>query len=132
MSSKVINQKSNLTKITALFKAGFIKRILEVIQLKGTIQWKNNPKMAGYLCPTTLLGEQFWKYYNEVQQVKANPKLYGEYFKALTKSQVLQPTTLMNLKQCSENKVFNALIKLKSAQHRRNPPHGLSTHYLSR
>ncbi|MDO4763854.1 MAG: conserved phage C-terminal domain-containing protein [Flavobacteriaceae bacterium] len=84
--SKFRTIKSNLTKITALLKAGFEKQdFLEVIQLK-TVQWKNNPKMAGYLCPTTLFRESnFEKYYNEVQQVKANPKLYGEYFKSINK-----------------------------------------------
>lgn len=78
--------KSNLTKITALLKAGFTQEdFLEVIQLK-TIQWKNNPKMAGYLCPTTLFRESnFEKYYNEVQQVKANPKLYEQHFKNINK-----------------------------------------------
>lgn len=78
--------KSNLTKIKALLKAEFTpQEIVEVIQLK-TIQWKNNPTMAGYLCPTTLFRESnFEKYYNEVQQVKANPKLYGEYFKSINK-----------------------------------------------
>lgn len=78
--------KSNLTKITALLKAGFSEMdILEVIQLK-TIQWKNNPKMAGYLCPTTLFRESnFEKYHNEVNQVKANPKLYEQYFRQINK-----------------------------------------------
>lgn len=78
--------KSNLTKITALLKADFSEMdILEVIQLK-TIQWKNNPKMAGYLCPTTLFRESnFEKYHNEVHQVKANPKLYEQYFKQINK-----------------------------------------------
>ena len=78
--------KSNLTKIKALLKAEFTpQEIVEVIQLK-TIQWKNNPAMAGDLCPTTLFRESnFEKYYNEVQQVKANPKLYGEYFKSINK-----------------------------------------------
>lgn len=78
--------KSNLTKITALLKADFSEMdILEVIQLK-TIQWKNNPKMAGYLCPTTLFRESnFEKYINEVNQVKANPKLYEQYFKQINK-----------------------------------------------
>ena len=78
--------KSNLTKIKALLKAEFTpQEIVEVLQLK-TIQWKNNPTMAGYLCPTTLFRESnFEKYYNEVQQVKANPKLYGEYFKSINK-----------------------------------------------
>lgn len=73
--------KSNLTKISALFKAGFTKEeITEVIQLK-TIQWKNNPKMSGYLCPGTLFRESnFEKYINEVSQVKKNPTLYAKYF----------------------------------------------------
>ena len=61
--------KSNLTKIKALLKAEFTPQA-----------------MAGYLCPTTLFRESnFEKYYNEVQQVKANPKLYGEYFKSINK-----------------------------------------------
>lgn len=76
--------KSNLTKIKALLKAEFTtQEIVEVIQLK-TIQWKNNPAMAGYLCPTTLFRESnFEKYYNEVQQVKQNPKIYADYFKSI-------------------------------------------------
>lgn len=76
--------KTNLTKIAALLKAGFQKQdFAEVIQLK-TIQWKNNPKMAGYLCPGTLFRESnFEKYYNEVQQVKQNPKMYADYFKSI-------------------------------------------------
>lgn len=80
--------KSNLTKITALLKADFSEKdILEVIQLK-TIQWKNNPKMAGYLCPTTLFRESnFEKYINEVNQVKANPKLYEQYFRQINKAE---------------------------------------------
>lgn len=80
--------KSNLTKITALLKAEFSEMdILEVIQLK-TIQWKNNPKMAGYLCPTTLFRESnFEKYHNEVNQVKANPKLYEQYFRQINKAE---------------------------------------------
>lgn len=78
--------KSNLTKIKALLKADFSEMdILEVIQLK-TIQWKNNPKMAGYLCPSTLFRESnFEKYHNEVNQVKQNPKLYEQYFKSINK-----------------------------------------------
>ena len=78
--------KSNLTKIKALLKAEFTpQEIVEVIQLK-TIQWKNNPTMAGYLCPTTLFRESnFEKYHNEVNQVKQNPKLYEQYFKSINK-----------------------------------------------
>ena len=76
--------KANLTKISALFKAGFKEEeIVEVIQLK-TIQWKNNPKMAQYLCPGTLFRESnFEKYINEVSRVKENPKLYAQYFAEL-------------------------------------------------
>lgn len=78
--------KSNLTKITALLKANFSEMdILEVIQLK-TMQWINNPKMAGYLCPTTLFRESnFEKYINEVNQVKQNPKLYEKYYREINK-----------------------------------------------
>lgn len=73
--------KANLTKISALFKAGFKEReIVEVIQLK-TIQWKNNPKMALYLRPETLFREKnFESYINEVARVKENPKLYAQHF----------------------------------------------------
>lgn len=80
--------KSNLTKITALLKADFSEMdILEVIQLK-TIQWKNNPKMAGYLCPSTLFRESnFEKYHNEVNKVKQNPKLYEQYFRQINKAE---------------------------------------------
>lgn len=80
--------KSNLTKITALLKADFSEMdILEVIQLE-TIQWKNNPKMAGYLCPSTLFRESnFEKYHNEVNKVKQNPKLYEQYFRQINKAE---------------------------------------------
>ena len=72
--------KSNLSKIKALLKVGFTEvEIIEVIQLK-TLQWRNNPEMSGYLCPTTLFRESnFEKYYNEVQQVKQNPEMYAKY-----------------------------------------------------
>ncbi len=78
--------KSNLSKISALFKAGFTKEeMMQVIQLK-TVQWKNNPVMAGYLCPTTLFRESnFEKYVNEVERVKQNPKMYEQYFKSINK-----------------------------------------------
>lgn len=78
--------KSNLSKISALFKAGFTKEeMMEVIQLK-TVQWKNNPVMAGYLCPTTLFRESnFEKYVNEVERVKQNPQMYAEYFATINK-----------------------------------------------
>ena len=73
--------KSNLGKISTLLKAGFTEQdIVEVIQLK-TIQWKNNPAMAQYLCPKTLFRESnFEKYINEVARVKENPELYAEHF----------------------------------------------------
>ncbi len=76
--------KSNITKISALFKAGFTEQdIIEVIQLK-TVQWKNSPKMSGYLCPGTLFRESnFEKYINEVSHVKENPKLYAQHFAEL-------------------------------------------------
>lgn len=78
--------KSNLSKISALFKAGFTtEEMMEVIQLK-TVQWKNNPVMAGYLCPTTLFRESnFEKYVNEVEHVKQNPQMYAEYFATINK-----------------------------------------------
>jgi len=78
--------KSNLSKISALFKAGFTtEEMMEVIQLK-TVQWKNNPVMAGYLCPTTLFRESnFEKYVNEVERVKQNPQMYAEYFATINK-----------------------------------------------
>ena len=81
--SKFREIKSNLSKIKALLKAGFTEvEIIEVIQLK-TLQWRNNPEMSGYLCPTTLFRESnFEKYYNEVQQVKQNPE---KYYKKINK-----------------------------------------------
>jgi uncharacterized phage protein (TIGR02220 family) len=77
---------SNLTKITALLKQGFTQeQIIEVIQLK-VIEWKNNPKMAGYLRPATLFRESnFENYINQVRVVKQNPKMYAEYFAELNK-----------------------------------------------
>ncbi|WP_312394715.1 conserved phage C-terminal domain-containing protein [Chryseobacterium sp.] len=76
--------KSNLSKIQKLFKEGFTpEEITEVMQLK-IVQWKNNPKMAGYLRPRTLFSEgNFENYINEVRQVKQNPNLYAKYFKKL-------------------------------------------------
>ena len=79
--------KSNLTKISALLKAGFTEvEVLEVIQLK-VIQWKNNPVMAPYLRPATLFRDSnFENYLNEVQHVKQNPKLYADHFAKLNKT----------------------------------------------
>ena len=78
--------KSNLSKISALFKAGFTKEeIQQVIQLK-TVQWKNNPVMAQYLRPSTLFRDSnFENYVNQVNLVKQNPKLYEQYFKNINK-----------------------------------------------
>jgi uncharacterized phage protein (TIGR02220 family) len=76
----------NLTKIKALLKQGFTQeQIIEVIQLK-VVQWKNNPKMAGYLRPDTLFRDSnFESYYNEVERVKQNPQMYAEHFAAINK-----------------------------------------------
>lgn len=84
--SKFREIKSNITKITALLKQGFIKeQIIEVIQLK-VIQWKNNPAMAGYLRPETLFREKnFESYFNEVERIKQNPTIYAEHFAAINK-----------------------------------------------
>ncbi len=78
--------KSNLSKISALFKAGFTKEeMMEVIQLK-TVQWKNNPVMAGYLRPKTLFSQSnFENYVNELDRVKQNPQMYAEYFATINK-----------------------------------------------
>lgn len=84
--SKFREIKSNLSKITALLKQEFTKeQIVEVIQLK-VVQWKNNPKMAGYLRPKTLFCDSnFESYHNEVERIKQNPQLYVEHFKAINK-----------------------------------------------
>ncbi len=78
--------KSNLTKISALFKQGFTKeQIIEVIILK-VAEWKNNPVMAPYLRPSTLFRDtNFENYHNQVNLVKNNPKLYEQYFKSINK-----------------------------------------------
>lgn len=78
--------KSNLTKISALFKQGFTKeQIIEVIILK-VAEWKNNPVMAPYLRPSTLFRDtNFENYVNQVNLVKQNPKLYEQYFKSINK-----------------------------------------------
>lgn len=78
--------KSNLTLISALFKAGFAQEeIIEVIQLK-TVQWKNNPVMAPYLRPSTLFKmSNFDNYINEADLVKQNPKMYAQHFADLNK-----------------------------------------------
>lgn len=78
--------KSNLSKIQSLLKQGFSQlQIIEVIQLK-VIQWKNNPKMAGYLRPRTLFNDSnFENYINELERVKQNPKMYAEYFAEINK-----------------------------------------------
>lgn len=69
-----------------MLKQGFTKeQVLEVIQLK-VIQWKNNPAMAGYLRPETLFREKkFESYFNEVERVKQNPKMYAEHFAAINR-----------------------------------------------
>ena len=74
----------NLSKIKALLKQNFTQeQIIEVIQLK-VIQWKNNPRMVGYLRPETLFRESnFENYLNEVEKVKQNPKLYASHFAEL-------------------------------------------------
>ena len=78
--------KSNLTKISALFKQGFTQeQIIEVIILK-VAEWKNNPVMAQYLRPSTLFRDtNFENYVNQVNLVKQNPKLYEQYFKNINK-----------------------------------------------
>ena len=78
--------KSNLTKISALFKQGFTQeQIIEVIILK-VAEWKNNPVMAPYLRPSTLFRDtNFENYVNQVNLVKQNPKLYEQYFKNINK-----------------------------------------------
>lgn len=78
--------KSNLTLISALFKAGYSQEeIIEVIQLK-TVQWKNNPVMAPYLRPSTLFKmSNFDNYINEAELVKQNPKMYAQHFAELNK-----------------------------------------------
>ena len=78
--------KSNLTKISALFKQGFTQeQIIEVIILK-VAEWKNNPVMAQYLRPSTLFRDtNFENYVNQVNLVKNNPKLYEQYFKSINK-----------------------------------------------
>lgn len=82
--SKFREIKSNLSKITALLKQEFNKeQIVEVIQLK-VIQWKNNPKMAMYLRPSTLfLESNFENYINEIERIKKNPTMYADYFKQI-------------------------------------------------
>lgn len=82
--SKFREIKSNLSKITALLKQEFTKeQIVEVIQLK-VIQWKNNPKMAMYLRPSTLfLESNFENYINEIERIKKNPTMYADYFKQI-------------------------------------------------
>ena len=78
--------KSNLTKISALFKQGFTQeQIIEVIILK-VAEWKNNPVMAQYLRPSTLFRDtNFENYVNQVNLVKQNPKMYEQYFKSINK-----------------------------------------------
>lgn len=78
--------KSNLTLISALFKAGYTQEeIIEVIQLK-TVQWKNSPVMAPYLRPSTLFKlSNFDNYINEVDLVKKKPKMYAQHFAELNK-----------------------------------------------
>lgn len=72
--------KSNLTKITALLKEYSKEDIIAVMQLK-VIQWKKNPKMAGYLRPKTLFRpSNFESYYVELQQAKQNPERYAKHF----------------------------------------------------
>ena len=92
--SKFREIKSNLSKITALLKQDFTKeQIIEVIQLK-VIQWKNNPKMAMYLRPSTLfLESNFENYINEIERIKQNPQLYAKYFAEINNVKTEQSTS---------------------------------------
>lgn len=76
--------KGNLTGIKRVLKEGYtLQEIQEVIQLK-TIQWKNDAKMSDHLNPVTIFRESnFDKYINQVLNVKNNPQLYAEHFKAI-------------------------------------------------
>lgn len=76
--------KGNITGIKRVLKEGYtLQEIQEVIQLK-TIQWKNDAKMSDHLNPVTIFRESnFDKYINQVLNVKNNPKLYAEHFKAI-------------------------------------------------
>lgn len=78
--------KGNLTGIKRVLKEGYtLQEIQEVIQLK-TIQWKNDAKMSDHLNPVTIFRESnFDKYINQVLNVKNNPQLYAEHFKAINK-----------------------------------------------
>ena len=79
--------KSNLSKISALFKQGFTKEEMHDVIILKVAEWKNNPVMAPYLRPSTLFRDgNFENYVNQVNQVKKNPKLYEQYFKSINKS----------------------------------------------
>ncbi|ROI09774.1 hypothetical protein EGI11_03180 [Chryseobacterium sp. H3056] len=86
--------KSNLTKVSALFKSGFTKEdIIQVIQLK-VVQWKNNPVMAPYLRPSTLFRDtNFDNYLNEVEKVKQNPTMYREHYEQLNQKKSTSDNT---------------------------------------
>ncbi|KQT17404.1 hypothetical protein ASG31_08310 [Chryseobacterium sp. Leaf404] len=92
--SKFREIKSNISKISALLKQNFTKeQIIEVIQLK-VIQWKNNPKMAMYLRPSTLFLERnFENYINEIERIKQNPQLYAKYFAEINNVKTEQSTS---------------------------------------
>ncbi|CAM3555786.1 MULTISPECIES: conserved phage C-terminal domain-containing protein [Elizabethkingia] len=86
--------KSNISPISARFKAGYTKeQMQEVIQLK-TIEWKNNEVMAQHLCPTTIFRpSNFDKYVNQVETVKANPQQYKKYYEELNKPKHNDPAS---------------------------------------
>ena len=91
--------KSNLAGIKRVLKEGYtLEEIQEVIQLK-TIQWKNNLEMSDHLNPVTVFREKnFDKYINQVLNVKQNPKMYAEHFKAINKIKTSAADNIDDLK----------------------------------
>ena len=91
--------KSNLTGIKRVLKEGYTpEEIQEVIQLK-TIEWKNNATMCVHLNPVTIFRDSnFDKYINQVLNVKQNPKMYAEHFKAINKIKTSAADNIDDLK----------------------------------
>lgn len=61
------NTKTTVSLIRARLKEGFDIDDFKTVIYKKTQEWKNEPKMAGYLRPQTLFGTKFESYLNQVQ-----------------------------------------------------------------
>lgn len=78
--------KTNITPISTLLEDEYTEKDFKEVILLKTLEWKNNPKMSQYLCPSTLFRySNFEKYINQVIAVNQNPELYKDYYEQLNK-----------------------------------------------